>query len=57
MITIVIRMDYKFYMKKKEKNSAIRTNLKGLDKVSGSAIIKPAKTTRYDPLGMAGFCL
>ena len=57
MITIVIRMDYKFYMKKKEKNSAIRTNLKGLDKVSGSAIIKPAKTTHYDPLGMAGFCL
>jgi hypothetical protein len=26
-----------------------------LDKFSVFAIIEPAKTTRYDPLGMAGF--
>ena len=57
MITIVVRMDYKFVMKKKENNSIIRINLQGLDKMSGSAIIDSAKTTRYDPLGMAGFCL
>lgn len=44
-------------MKKKENKSIIRINLQGLDKVSGSAIINLAKTTRYDPLGMAGFCL
>ena len=44
-------------MDKKENNSIIRINLQGLDKVSGSAIIDSAKTTRYDPLGMAGFCL
>lgn len=28
-----------------------------LDKYFISAIINSAKTTRYDPLGMAGFCL
>lgn len=28
-----------------------------LDKLLVSAIIDSAKTTRYDPLGMAGFCL
>jgi hypothetical protein len=44
-------------MKKKENNRTVSNNLRGLDKLSGSAIIKLAKTTRYDPLGMAGFCL
>lgn len=43
-------------MKKKENNSIIRINFQGLDKSLVSAIISSAKTTRYDPLGMAGFC-
>jgi len=42
-------------MIKKENNSIIRINLQGLDKVSGSAIINSAKTTRSDPFGHGGF--
>jgi hypothetical protein len=42
-------------MKKKENNSIICINLQGLDKVSGSAIINLAKTTRSDPFGHGGF--
>jgi len=43
-------------MKEKGYSRGIIDEIATLDKFLVSAIINSAKTTRYDPLGMAGFC-